>query len=267
MSSILKALRKLEEEKAATGEVKVDLARDILRRSPAPKASTGPAPVVVSVAVLLVVLCCGILVWWFLLPETPRTGVVTVSGGATGPVTGSPPLSSAQPPSPPVSPKAPSVPPEQPVQVALSAVETPVSGADLEGDQIDMNAHISTGFGTEGDNVLDVSTAPVSAVKQEVTTVDAPLALDGVTPVEPQARLQAQVVPAPICMSPPGAPVLQVSAIAYALDPGSRLAVINDLPVMVGNSIEGVLVMGIEKSLVQFSWQDHSFCQAISDQP
>lgn len=63
MSSILKALRKLEEDKVAMGEERVDIARDILKRSAQrPKARNLWPPV------FLILLMCviGTLIYFFL---------------------------------------------------------------------------------------------------------------------------------------------------------------------------------------------------------
>ncbi len=61
MSSILKALRKLEEEKAALGEGSVDISRDILKRS-ARKEPTNYWPITSGV-LLFLLLGSGFLMW------------------------------------------------------------------------------------------------------------------------------------------------------------------------------------------------------------
>ena len=61
MSSILKALRKLEEEKAALGEGGVDISRDILKRS-ARKEPTNYWPIL-SAVLLFLLLGSGVLMW------------------------------------------------------------------------------------------------------------------------------------------------------------------------------------------------------------
>lgn len=67
MSSILKALRKLEHEKSAMGEGSVDLARDILKRSYEERTTSWLGPVVIVIIVLLLV---G-FGWWILAPQEP----------------------------------------------------------------------------------------------------------------------------------------------------------------------------------------------------
>lgn len=69
MSSILKALRKLEEEKAAIGEGGVDIARDILKRSAEKKESNQFWPLLS--AVLLLLLAGSGLFFWSDYQPTP----------------------------------------------------------------------------------------------------------------------------------------------------------------------------------------------------
>ena len=63
MSSILKALRKVEDEKAAIGEGSVDLAHDILKRNFATKG-TFPWAVILSWIIFLLFLLAAS--WWYL---------------------------------------------------------------------------------------------------------------------------------------------------------------------------------------------------------
>lgn len=69
MSSILKALRKLEEEKAAIGEGGVDIARDILKRSAEKKESNRFWPILS--AVLFLLLAGSGLFFWSEYQATP----------------------------------------------------------------------------------------------------------------------------------------------------------------------------------------------------
>lgn len=69
MSSILKALRKLEHEKSAMGEGSVDLARDILKRSYEERRRSWSGPVVVVGAALLLV----VFGWWLMSSPAPET--------------------------------------------------------------------------------------------------------------------------------------------------------------------------------------------------
>jgi len=81
MSSILKALRKLEDEKAAIGEGRVDLARDILKRSaPQRKSDNALGPKVLFFSVLLV--GCVFVLWLLLGSPEPEA---TLSAKSTPP--------------------------------------------------------------------------------------------------------------------------------------------------------------------------------------
>jgi len=74
MSSILKALRKLQEDKAALGEGNIDIARDILKR----RYDTSPAPgrqLLVGLAVVILGAVFAAACWWY-WPENPQLNSV-----------------------------------------------------------------------------------------------------------------------------------------------------------------------------------------------
>ena len=76
MSSILKALRKLEEEKAALGEGGADLSRDILKRS-APQRSRGNL-LILKFALGIVLSLALLALLWILLGSTEHIETVAI---------------------------------------------------------------------------------------------------------------------------------------------------------------------------------------------
>lgn len=117
MSSILKALKKLEQEKAARSEPSVEIARDILRSTPmAAKSNWVPMTLVVGV-VLLVGLGNA---FWALSPSK------------TLPVIVSEPVASVMPPAPPQPISAPVAEPAPPVPVASAAAPSEPTEVRIE---------------------------------------------------------------------------------------------------------------------------------------
>ena len=261
MSSILKALRKLEEEKAATRDGGLDIGRDILRASGRRPALSWPLPAAILGAVLLV----GWGVYQFAVPSAP---VALMAPATRAPAPASAPVPPAQtpvsllPPRP-IAPPAPlnlsprTVVAEPPVVEETMANEEPASfpaavrsrpSAKPLAAVVPMPAPLP--------KAVAVPTAPPAAA-----IAPAPVAVPVVPPATvatPAIVAAPAVVAAPPAAAPPG-PALLLSGIAYHDDPEARLAVINDLPVMIGTFIESAVVEEILRDRVRLSRDGKSF--------
>lgn len=186
MSSILKALRKVEDEKASLGEGSVDLAHDILKRNyDERKLSPWGIVTVLSMSVIIIL----VVVWWFWSgPQQstvfePKQQVFSPVPSITAPVA------------------------EAPIVKPVAAVPVP---------------------------------KPMPAQAKTTTVIKEVIAKKTMEPKEVKSI---------------DIPKLIVEEIVYHQDPASRLAVINDLPVMVGTDIEGARVEEILPDQVRFSYQ------------
>ncbi len=195
MSSILKALRKVEDENATMGEGSVDLAHDILKRNYDEKKS---APWGLIVVLGLFVTAFSFAGWWFLSSPLETTENQLTSEAKQQIINSEIPVS-------------------KPSEVII---ETPVSVPPA-------NEPVSTPVQQQ------ISTAP------KIEIVEKNIAEKAVKSVD--------------------IPDLMVEEIVYHPDPAARLAVINDLPVMVGTDIEGVRVEEILPDRVRFSYQGFFF--------
>lgn len=279
MSSILKALRKLEEEKAALGEGGVDLSRDILKRS-APQRSSGN-PLLLKVVLVTVLTIALIALLWVLLGSTEQTETVAVSAAVVradnNPVTPPAPVPQAVQPEPAVERKALSelvpipakVKTEEPVKPAEVSVEEPqVVVVKIEPEVIP-SPEAKT-VETVKKPVVVTPAAPKPEVVEAVEPVaePAPAVVPEQTPLV--ETLPTVAVPQPVAPEqtlPEGLPELWVSAIAFKPQPGERLAVVNDLPVMEGTSVDGVQIVEILETGVRFSWQGMEFVLPLTDEP
>ncbi|MEJ2700399.1 MAG: hypothetical protein P8Z70_12175 [Desulfuromonadales bacterium] len=276
MSSILKALKKLEQEKARRADGPVDIARDILR-TPArgKKSPVVPAMVLSGLLILLAGFC-----WYFLVdPQTsPRTSETTSTRKEvpTAPVAAEPPtyekktLPTYQGPNePPVVEKVmdtrspatvaekpdkeksgPSIsPPETTPVQTRTAISTIQPSARKAGNGVSRGR--STGLSKPrlrpADQVSGKSSspAPVATVSKEPRS-------GGKTGIPTANTMQA-----PKSVADP--PSLVVSGIAYLGDKSGRIAVVNDLPVMVGNLVDGARVEEILPDRVRFSKDGREF--------
>jgi general secretion pathway protein B len=184
MSSILKALRKVEDEKATLGEGSVDLAHDILKRNYDNRKTVPWALLTLLVAFVLVI--SGVVAW-------KLTGT-TVS---------------------------------QKQEPAPSVVQIPV----VEPAPVVTNSPVR-----KPTSVVEPNT------ELKVTPVK-PAALDKMEPKKVAAEKSVQI------------PELVIEEIVYHQSPASRLAVINDLPVMEGTDIEGVRIEEIRPDSVRCSYR------------
>ena len=210
MSSILKALRKLEEEKAAMGSGGVDIARDILKRSSSAAARQPSGFLLVAVFFgTLVATATGF--WWYFSPlgAVPSPQVPIASTPAVSP--------------------QPMVLPAEPVDPPGSVAEIPVK----------------------------VQPAPLNVPLQKPElpssrTPQAPASAQPSLPLEPRA------------LNADGLPFLKLTGIVYQKNPGERIAILNDLPVMRGTSIEGAEVVDIQPDRVVMQWRGQEFALRLA---
>lgn len=192
MSSILKALRKVEDEKATLGEGHVDLAHDILRRN-YDEPNRFPLSLIGLVSLLLLVAGAG---WWLWSAVQPKANVSTGGAGTVK-------------------------------QIQLETVAVPPQ-------QI------------------------LAPFEKDVVKPLEPLAQMNVTQTQKKDLTSSQLT---ADFSEQGKtnlvkiPNLQIDEILYHQDSASRLAIINDLPVMVGTDINGARVEEILPDRVRFSYQ------------
>jgi general secretion pathway protein B len=233
MSSILKALRKLEEEKAAMGEGRADLARDILKRS---AVQGTPDNSLIVKSIFFVVLALAIIagLWLLLAPgEQATTNIVAAPVAAEQPV-----LVPAVP--VPVQYQVP-----QPVKKQIATPEpAPVKQVAVAPKPVEVSLPVP--------EVLSFkkTSEPVPAEVGEVAPEDDP---------QPSPVTQQDEELTNIPVIPDDLPQLNVDAIMFKPKPGDRLAVINDFPVMEGTSIDGVQIVEIQEEGVRFSWQGMEF--------
>jgi general secretion pathway protein B len=206
VSSILKALRKLEEEKSRSREGTPDIARDILKRGPRRKAFPWMTFASVAVLVLAFALTGYILMGKSEFPEPPQAQAIHEMPPAQSPA---PAVSSSE------------------QKNALQDVSAPAP--------------------------------PTAAARKTPTKV----------PAGPAWSAEPKAAPEPVKTAPaprPAAkeivdplPALTLTGIAFQEDRESRLAVINDLPVMEGTVIAGARVVEISEDRVRFNYSGRSF--------
>lgn len=187
MSSILKALRKVEDENAALGGGSVDLAHDILKRNyEQPRTRQWPLALF-GFAVLLVVVALGGWLWFSSI--------------------------------------------RQPLPIAANLAPRPVVAEIVTGSSL------PAADAGASENPTDSRQQTIKALAVEPQTVK--LASESVVQVD--------------------LPDLRIDEIVYHQDPGARLAVVNDLPVMEGTVIDGVRIEEILPGSVRCSYQGVQF--------
>ncbi|HEY5673137.1 MAG TPA: general secretion pathway protein GspB [Malonomonas sp.] len=192
MSSILKALRKLESEKSELGEGSVDLARDILKRSYDERRAS-PTWLIAALVATAVLLGAG---WWLYAPEQQPQPMVV----------------------------------QQPLQLEPVVPILPVAS--------------------------EVPPAPL----QPVVVMPNPVSVTSPEKLQQQVKPAVKTLPSKVTETTPLViPDLTIEEIVYVADPGSRLAVINDLPVMQGTDIEGARVVEILSDRVRFEFKGVRF--------
>jgi len=209
VSTILKALKKLEKEKAQQRGGQVNLVQDILfgaSTTEVRRRASWPIPLLVILLLVAGGVSGMVLVNWLrpstaLLTREPGVAVTEAGDTALRPVRpDAPEKVSVSLPSPPVQPPADSEP-------ALDAVTKPPPAQPRP--------------------------APAPVLPEKADSPDSP--------------------------DNPERPVLVVSGIVYQSDPASRMAVINDLPVMAGTIVAEARVEEILPDRVVFSYGGERF--------
>lgn len=256
MSSILKSLKKLEEEKAGQKQGSSNVSRDILKGDvPKRKSKSGPSWVVM---VLLAAFVAG-AVLFLRSPEPPQVAETTPAVGSA-PVL--PPANQAQ------------TAGSQDSAPALTTAQDVVSASKAPEEELNTPPTVAV-----QDTVKDQETVVVAPAAAKPKKVSKPAAKPAAAPVkevvasEPEKKIDlAAAFPAPPPKIKPvplpaeartsvwslanqkgsTKPVLKVSEIRWRNDVRERLAVVNDLPVMEGVVIDGAKVDRIFKDRIRF---------------
>lgn len=225
MSSILKALKKVEEEKTARLSGQTDISRAILPDKT--QTRRWPSMPVIGGVLLLALLILGASVTLLRSRGTHRMDalkqpvqpVPAVAPTSTPPVTG---------------PSAPAPPSPAPL-----VTRTPAS---VQPPPLPMPRQQSPRL---------ASPQPLQTPPEPFPR---PLPLPVATPQAP-VETTARPAPAPAYPQPHGAPTLRVSGIAWQKDSASRLAIVNGQPVGLGAAVSGATVDEIFPDLVRFSYK------------
>lgn len=283
MSSILKALRKLEEEKAALGEGRVDLARDILKRSAPQRRAAAPLVLkVVFFSVLTLAVVAGLRMLLMTTeptdtvaavpsvpPRTPASAAASVTARQPTfvPAAGQAVASAGSEPQPSALETAPALPPAEP-EVKIVAIDAAVVASAAAPVATIAKPAAAVGSQSQVEPVARVAT-PEPAVQPADRATAVSVAADFVPPVS--AEIPDAAPPAAASLPDPTLPAdlpqLLISAIAFRPVPGERLAVVNDLPVMEGTRIAGVEIVEILEQGVRFAWQGTEFVLPLAEPP
>jgi cytoskeletal protein RodZ len=248
MSSILKALKKLEEEKAAKQGQRVDITKDIF--GSAQQSVTGPRwSLIAAGATGAVVL--GVAAFFFIArpgtrpTPTPAPAETRQSSVVPSPAPAGEPLTAV--PQPPQKAR-PAVPPPVPSRVVHPS--PPKTFAVKPKEQV--TAATRTAKLTAAPKAPAPSRIPVITANRPVLS-NPPAAQQQIKPAGPGATIPS---PSPVAAA---TPKITVSGIAYNKDAADRLAVINGVPVGEGKSVSGVKVEEIMPDKVRFSLGQKSF--------
>ncbi len=223
MSSILKALRKLEEEKRGGKLETPDLRVDQGQSAPVGKSFLPVVAGIVCGAAMV-----GLFFLWPAGPARKRDTLQSASPAAAVPLVASPQLATVAPPVPATA--------EVLQDRAVPAKpETPVTDA------------VSEPAGMPVMRAPNSVTATSSGPRRESTGLVAP---DTAAPVEPAMTVVQNSVPGE-SMALPESISLVVTEIFYQGGANS-MAVVNDLPVMVGSHIDSAVVTAIHVDRVLF---------------
>lgn len=231
MSSILKALKKLDEEKAARRSGQVDISRAILSEK-APHAHRRSRLLAIGGALLLTaaLLSGGVSLW------RGRSTPESASLQAKAPLLPTQPARKAGLPlsQPAASPSVPAPSPPPP-RKATTAVRT-LSPLPVQREQSPRRTSLVT--------PRETPSAPPSK-PMPVTT--------------PALQVPAETTARPVATQPsPNAhafPTLRVSGIAWQKDSASRLAIVNGQPVGLGTAVDGASVEEIFQDRVRFAYK------------
>ncbi|MFZ3208821.1 MAG: general secretion pathway protein GspB [Geobacteraceae bacterium] len=226
MSSILKALQKLEQEKANRPDREIDVARGIVvGRRPAPRPVWIVPAGMVGVALLAVLVTYTLMSGFVSLESSPEARPVTAPAAAGQPG------SAAGPSSPPTtSIREENIPAETlPKIVKRAAAGTPIRP-------------VGRSFSIAPS--VDVTPPPSLTTSPAASSEPVDPARNG----SPQERTVGTRHPA-----------IKVSGIAWQKDSTARLAVVNGVSVTEGSTVEGARVEGISPDRVRFSYKNEKF--------
>lgn len=226
MSSILKALKRLEEEKAKRLDAPVDIAKDILRQ-PQGRRRSMPWLALAITGCGVVVATIGLFLWFsshsVRLPE---------HAASTEEVAQSP--RHLQPAAVPLPAETSALPQDLRPEPEVVEVRMPPPPVVVE------DKPVAARPGRVAKNAV--------AAPEKSTTSDTP------------AKTTPAIMSAPPFVPPPAeAPQLTVSGIVFQPEREARLAIVNDLPVMEGTLIEGSEVVEILVDRVRFTREGNLF--------
>ena len=204
MSSILKALKKLEQEKVRRGDLAVDLALDIHRG-----ARRQRYPWLLPASLVILVLGCVVAAVWLLHSPAAEW----IAAGARPPV--------------PVSPLLPRA-PLPPHPVSVNDPETVAANPQAPSQPL-----------------ADAAAPATQTARRRNDRPQRPAQSPGRRTPSPSRPAPGTAALAPPGAVGPGSPGLQLSGIVWQQDPAARMAIIDDLPVMVGTEISGAKVLEI----------------------
>ncbi|MBI5483754.1 MAG: general secretion pathway protein GspB [Deltaproteobacteria bacterium] len=225
MSSILKALKKLEDDKAARRPDELKIDSEILRSSDTP-SRLSPAS---AIALSMLLLAGGSSATYFFMKRdrAPEPVIVQapVESVPNRPVVPVPPVIKAE-----------RLPSEVPVVPSASGSKK----AEVSKPKADKT--------------------PPPAKTATVTAPPAPKPVKPAPAVKPVVQARA-AAPAgtPPAASAKGAPALRVTGIAFNDGGADSVAMINGVPISSGSSIEGVKVVEIHENRVGFSYNGEKF--------
>ncbi len=238
MSSILKALKKLEEEKNAKQGQRVDITKDIFGMAQHPPALSRWPLIAGSIAGTITL---GLVASLFL--TRPGVKPVPVETGVTA---------AAPPPAPAVIPirELPLPPQEMTPVVQRAAPFTPPQPATAR-----IPLPVTAG-------PIKHSSPPKAAAYGLSPTISAnhPV-ISSLPPFSPQAKPVGSMAATTSVAT--ATPTISVSGIAYNKEPADRLAFINGAPAVEGKTVSGVTVEEIMPDKVRFSYGQKSFEVAV----
>lgn len=257
MSSILKALKKLEDEKTAKQGQRVDITKDIFGASRQP-AAPSRWPLFTAGGVGFIAIAAG--AYFFMARPTTTTTTPPPAPVALGRPT-------------PAAEKISEIPvPTEPTPGAKTVVPDPVP-SPIQTKSVTKPPVQPSAISTAPHNAIKPKVPsptpaqpPVKLAKPATQPAHAPQSISTNRPAVTAPRLtpqQGKTAPssgsAASLMAPAQAPPVAVSGIAYNTSPAERLAMINGSPVAEGKSVNGVKVEEILPDRVRFSYGAKSF--------
>ena len=244
MSSILKALRKIEEEKRVASHAAPDLRMD------QGKAETKPRPLLPLIAgVALGAVCVGLFFLWSSsdFPEVasqpqPDAQVVVVgSNQAEQPVI---------------------VPEETSLVTPLPAFPAPTAREKTPEKVVETSKIPEVILPAEPVPVVPATPEPIKTIEPQIAfeaKVKSPRVVKE-APKESMTTTRASKPESlPVARPLPDGVSLKVSEVFYQDDPANSMAVVNDLPVMIGTFVDSAVVLEIRSDKVVFKIGDDSY--------